>query len=127
MKRRTFIQRLFGSVGAAATGSAIAMETRSVLIQESPIAGFQFHQGDAIWPSLAVGENLVLVREASNAHDTDAVAVYFGKNQLGYVPRAENSVIAQLLDSGERVEARITSLRVEEDPSRRVSFSVFLV
>lgn len=127
MKRRTFIQRLFGGLGAAATGPAIALEQRSILLQESPIAGFQFHEGDAIWPSLAVGEELALMRENSNTHDPDAVAVYVRKKKLGYVPRAENSVIAQLLDRGERVEARITSLRVEEDPWQRVRFSVFLI
>lgn len=127
MQRRTFVQRLFGSVGAAATGAGIPVAARSVLIQTSPIAGFQFHEGDAIWPSLAVGEKLELVREAANTNDSDAVAVYFQKQQLGYVPRGENSVVANLLDRGERVEARITELRVEEDPWQRVRFSVFLV
>ena len=102
-------------------------EGGSVLIQESPIAGFQFHEGDVILPSLAVGEKLALVREAANTHDPDATAVYFRTNKLGYVPRAENSVIARLLDRGESVEAKITSLRVEEDPWQRVCFSVCLV
>ena len=116
MKRRTFFRRLFGSLGAAATGAVIATETRSVLIQESSVAGFQFHKGDAIWSSLAVGEELTLVREASNAHDPDAVAIYFHKNKLGYVPRVENSAIAQMLDRGESLEAKITRLQVAEDP-----------
>ena len=111
----------------AATGATIALEKRSVLIQESPIAGFQFHEGDAIWPTLAVGEKLALVREASNAHDPDAVAVYFQSNKLGYVPRAENSAIAQMLDRGETLEARISKLLMEEGPWERVRFTVFLI
>jgi len=127
MKRRAFFQRLFGSLGAAATGAAVAMESRSVLIQESPIAGFQFHEGDAIWPSLAVGEKLALMREATNVHDPDAVAVYFQNNKLGYVPRAENCAIAKMLDRGENLEARISKLLMEEDPWERVRFTVFLV
>ena len=127
MQRRTFIQRLLGSVGVAASGTAIAADTRSIPIQESCIAGFQFHQGEAVWASLAVGDKLVLVREVANKHDVNAVAVYFRNRQLGYVPRAENSVIAQLLDRGERLESKITALRDEEDPWRRISFSVALV
>jgi len=126
MKRRTFFRRLFGSLGAAATGAAIATESRSVLIQESPIAGFQFHQGDAIWTSLAVGEELALVREAANTHDPDAVAVYFREEKLGYVPRAENGAIAQMLDRGESLEARISRLSIDEDPWERVRFTVSL-
>jgi hypothetical protein len=127
MKRRTFFKQLFGSIGVAATGATIAVETQSVLIQESPIAGFQFHEGDAIWPSLAVGEKLALMREATNTHDPDAVAVYFQNNKLGYVPRAENSAIAQMLDRGETLEAKISGLSMEEDPSERVLFTVSLV
>jgi hypothetical protein len=127
MKRRTFFQQLFGSIGVAATGATITLKTQSVLIQESPIAGFQFHEGAAIWPSLAVGEKLALMREATNTHDTDAVAVYFQNNKLGYVPRAENSAIAQMLDRGETLEARISKLLMDEDPSERVRFTVFLV
>ena len=127
MKRRTFFKQLFGSIGVAATGATIAVKTQSVLIQESPIAGFQFHEGDAIWPSLAVGEKLALLREATNTHDPDAVAVYFQNNKLGYVPRAENSAIAQMLDRGETLEAKISRLSMEEDPSERVRFTVFLV
>ena len=127
MERRTFFQRLFGSIGATATGATIGLKTRSVLIQESPIAGFQFHEGDAIWPSLAVGEELTLMREAANTHDPDAVAVYFQNNKLGYVPRAENGAIAQMLDRGETLEARISRLLMEEDPRERVRFTVFLV
>ena len=127
MKRRTFFRRLFGSLGAAATGAAIAVESRSVLIQESPVAGFEFHEGDAIWPSLAVGAKLALMREATNSHDPDAVAVYFQNNKLGYVPRTENRAIAGMLDRGENLEARISGLLMEEDPWERVRFTVYLV
>ena len=126
MKRRTFFRRLFGSLGATVASPNIGAKDRSVLIQESPIAGFQFHEGDAIWASLAVGEELALMREATNTHDPDAVAVYFRKNKLGYVPRAENKVIAQMLDRGENLEASITKLHVTDDPWDRVRFSVFL-
>ena len=109
MKRRTFFRRLFGSLGAAATGAVIATETRSVLIQESSVAGFQFYKGDAIWSSLAVGEELALAREASNTHDPDAVAIYFHEDKLGYVPRSDarieyaTSIIKKLAnaDSGD--------------------------
>jgi len=127
MNRRTFFRQIFGSIGVAATGATIAVKTQSVLIQESPIAGFQFHEGVAIWPSLAVGEKLALMREATNTHDPDAVAVYFQNNKLGYVPRAENSAIAQMLDRGEALEAKISGLSMEEDPSERVRFTVSLV
>jgi hypothetical protein len=127
MQRRTFFRRLFGSLGAAVASPPVAAAGRSVLIQESPIAGFQFHRGDAIWSSLGVGEELKLVRESSNPHDDDAVAVYFQKEKLGYVPRSENGAVAQMLDRGESLEARISKLVTAEDPWERIRISIILV
>lgn len=126
MKRRTFFQRLFGSLGVAVASPVVVAGNRSVLIQESPVAGFQFHRGDAVWPSMTVGAPLELVREPSNSHDSSAVAVYFQKNKLGYVPRGANSAIAQMLDRGEKLSATISRLTIDEDPWQRVRFSVFL-
>ena len=127
MKRRTFFRRLFGSLGATVASPTIGAEDRSVLIQESPIAGFQFHSGDAIWSSLDVGEELTLVRESSNTHDPDAVAVYYHEDMLGYVPRGDNRAIAQMLDRGESLEARISKLLIEEDPWERIRITISLV
>ena len=127
MKRRTFFQRLLGSLGAVAVSPTIGASPRSVLIQESPIAGFQFHRGDAIWESLTAGAQLSLVREPSNAHDPDAIAVFFKDEMLGYVPRAENRAVAQMLDRGERLEASISELWLSENPRERVLMTITLV
>ncbi len=127
MERRTFIHALLGGIGAGAMTHHCRARDHSVLIQESPVAGFQFHRGEAIWPDLQVGGKVSLIRESFNRHDRDAVAVYFGNDKLGYVPRAENSAIAQMLDRGERLEAKITELVEDGDPWDRVRFSIFLV
>jgi len=126
MKRRTFFRRLFGTLGATVASPPIGAEGRSVLIQESPIAGFQFHRGDAIWASLDVGEELALVRESSNTHDPDAVAVYFHEQMLGYVPRGDNRAIAQMLDRGESLEARISKLLDDGEPWERIRITITL-
>jgi hypothetical protein len=56
---------------------------------------------------------LALVREPNNPHDANAVAIYFQKDKLGYVPRGENSAIAQMLDRGERLSGTINQLTVD--------------
>jgi hypothetical protein len=126
MKRRTFFQHLFGSLGAVVASPVVVADSRSVVIQESPVAGFQFHQGETVWPSLFVGAPLELVREPSNPHDAEAVAVYFKTKKLGYMPRAENCAVAQMLDRGENLEARIVQLSEREDPWERVRLSISL-
>ena len=70
---------------------------------------------------------LKLVREPDNIHDPNAVAVYFHEEQLGYVPRVENTAIAQMLDRGEHLEASITQLTVDENPWQRIRIGISLV
>ena len=126
MNRRRFFQSLFGSLGAVAAGPVVVAGNRSVLVQESPVAGFQFHQGEAAWPSLFTGASLSLRREPSNPHDSDAVAVYFKTKKLGYVPRTENRAVAGMLDRAENLEATVTKLSEGEDPWERIHFSISL-
>ena len=126
MNRRGFFQRLFGGLGVVAASPVVVAGNRPVLIQESPVAGFQFHEGEAAWPYLFTGAPLALRREPSNPHDSDAVGVYFKQKRLGYVPRAENRIVAGMLNRGENLEARITKLSESEDPWERVRFSVLL-
>lgn len=127
MQRRTFFKALFGGAGVAMMGSRADTQDRTILLQESPIAGFQYYRGDAIWPNLGVGKRLSLVRESFNEHDSDAVAVYFRNDKLGFVPQIENRTIAQMLDRGERLEATISRVLNESDPWERIRMRIFRV
>ncbi|MHB8766205.1 MAG: HIRAN domain-containing protein [Deferrisomatales bacterium] len=123
MNRRQFFRSLLGLAALPAATAAQARPRRLVL-QESPLAGFQFHRGEALWYRLAVGSPLALVREPRNPHDPRAVAVTFEGEKIGYVPRLDNAAVAQLLDRGEPLEARVTRLRRSRDPWERVGFEV---
>ena len=70
---------------------------------------------------------MTLTREADNRHDRNAVRVDWNGQKLGYVPRAENRAVAQALDAGEALEARVSAVRDDPDPWRRIEFEVFLV
>jgi hypothetical protein len=95
-----------------------------VVLQESPLAGFQYHRAASIWPFLSVGEQLHLKREPSNPHDRYAVAVWFKNEHLGYIPRRENRTLARLLDQGEELETTIVRLLEEENPWRKIRFRI---
>jgi hypothetical protein len=110
----------------AATPLYAAPPATRILVQSSPIAGFQFHEGKRLWDQLKVGDALTLVREPDNPHDARAVRVEWNGHMLGYVPRAENDAVARQLDRGNRLEARIVRLTKHRDPWKRVEFEVFL-
>lgn len=110
-----------------ALGFAAQAETVKLLVQNSPLAGFQFHAGEALWQRLRVGDALELIREPDNPHDARAVRVEWRGVQLGYLPRAENEAVAAAMDHGERVAGRIAALVRHKNPWRRVRIEIFVV
>lgn len=96
-------------------------------MQKSPVAGFQYHQGEAVWAQLGVGMRLDLVREADNVHDGRAVRVDWQGHKIGYLPRIDNAAVSQLLDRGERLATEIVALRTSRNPWDRVELAVFLL
>lgn len=110
---------------ALLASSAYAAEVKAnLLLQDSPLAGFQFHAGKKLWPQMRVGDRLVLVREPENAHDRLAIRVEWQGQHIGYVPRRENGDIARLMDHGVKVFARISRLAQSRDPWARVRFEI---
>ena len=119
--------RLFIVIAAFSCASlGAAQPATRILIQSSPVAGFQFHEGKRLWDQLKVGDALTLVREPDNPHDARAVRVEWNGHMLGYVPRAENDAVARQLDRGNKLEARIVRLTKHRDPWKRIEFEVFL-
>lgn len=122
------LKRVFGPLalfGLCWVISAHAQQIR-VLIQSSPLAGYQYHAGQELWEQLKVGDTLKLVREPENAHGRNAIRVEWQGRQLGYLPRVENQAIAAELDRGSKVEARIAHLREARNPWQRVLIDVFV-
>lgn len=124
MNRRAF---LAGLLALPAVPFAFAERFRPVPIQESPLAGFQYHQGPQVWAWLRVGEALRLAREPENPYDRRAVALYWNGYKLGYLPRAENAAVAHMLDHGQRLAAHIARLRESPDPWQRLRVAVDLL
>lgn len=98
------------------------MKAKKLYFTECHLAGRQYHDADEVWDKLKVGTTLVLEREEDNKHDPFAVKVVFRSLDkktdrtedylLGYIPRAENEVIANFLDMGwtEVFECRISKI-----------------
>ncbi len=95
-----------------------------ILLQDSPLAGFRYHQGRAVWNEMKVGDELALVREPDNPYDAKAIRVDWRGQKLGYVPRRENADIARIMDNGTRLVARISRLLDSRDPWQRVRFEI---
>jgi hypothetical protein len=104
---------------------ACAAEAR-IIVQQSPLAGFQYYDGKVLWDNMRVGDPLTLKREPQNPHDANAVRVEWKGQPLGYVPRRDNSDVARQMDRGAPVQARIVNLKEARNPWQRVEFEIFV-
>lgn len=97
-----------------------------IIVQQSPLAGFQYYEGKDLWNMMRIGDTLQLAREPQNPHDANAVRVLWRNEMLGYIPRRENSDVARQMDRGAPVKARIVRLKEARNPWQRIEFEVYV-
>lgn len=61
---------------------------------------------------------------SDNPFDSNATRVEWRGRKLGYVPAMENTAVAQMLDRGQTLHARITRLVSSRNPWERIRFEV---
>lgn len=105
---------------------AAAAAGKDVELINLPVAGTGYYQARQAAAWLQLEQVLTLRREANNPYDADAIEVYADGVKLGYVPRAQNAIIARLMDAGRPVEGRLTFVRIEEE-SRWVEIGMAIV
>lgn len=99
---------------------------KKVHLDNFHIAGFGYWDGCEAFEHLKVGTKLELVREADNAFDPYAVAIYYGEYKLGFVQRGHNHDISKYLDMGldDIYDVRITRISPEVHPEDQVEVIV---
>ena len=112
-------------VTAHSTWAADGVSAR-IVVQDAPLAGFVYYDGQAVWERLKLGDRLVLVRESANPHDANAIRVEWNGHMVGYVPRSDNADLARQMDHGARVEARITELQRLANGRNRISYEIYV-
>jgi hypothetical protein len=98
---------------------------QDILVLECQVAGTSHRQLQEVEPGLSSEVRLELQREPANAYDSWAVALYFGKHKIGYIPREKNEVIARLMDAGKAFFATIQA-REWKGKWLRIEVKVFL-
>ena len=125
------MRSLLSALGCAAALAAHAepsgpQPSVRLLVQSSALAGFRYAEAAQVWPHLAAGEPLDLVREPGNPHDANAVRVEWRGRKLGYVRRSENAALAWAMDRGEVLRARVSRLAEHARSRRRIEFEVYI-
>ncbi len=129
MNRRDFLKKAAAVLGALFLLLEGKRRTEAAPGPEAPlftcfVAGFQFHEGPAIIDRLRPGLALDLRREPDNPHDRRAIAVYAGPNHIGYIPRAINTIPAEMMDQGQLLAATVRAVDPEAPPWEMVKIGV---
>lgn len=111
---------------------------RRVFFKECAVAGWNFHHPEDFWDELYEGAKLVLLRERANKHDCNAVAVALAEDIggdvedfdciIGYVPRKENEMIANMMDMGwgDAFTAELTTVKNSGAYDERLRMTIYI-
>lgn len=119
MQRRHFLARLtqaltaLGVMPAFARANPYHPDTAPLHLQDCRIAGSHYYDCRAVLANVRAGDPLNLLREPDNRHDPRAIAVFWRRHKLGYLPRLDNAAAASLLDHGHMVSAEVIGV---DDP-----------
>ena len=106
-------------------GITIDILPKDILVLETIVAGTSFRKLKDVEPQLNTQVKLSLKREPDNEYDDFAIALYFEKNKIGYIPKTSNEVIARLLDAGKAFYATIEAKEWEGN-WLRIEIKVYL-
>ena len=104
------------------------MYEKGTQVDQFLIAGFQYHEGAEVLRKLKVGTKLDLVPEFDNPYDPNAIRIEYKGTHLGYVPRANNALLAQMLYYGhdDIVRCRVTQRDAKATPRDQVRVKLYL-
>ena len=93
------------------------------------IAGFTYYEGATVFSKLKIGSQLKLKLEENNRYDAKAVAIYYEKSKIGFIPRAENRIFHKLLKVGLKKNLKITIQRISpnEHPENQIQVVAHLI
>lgn len=111
---------------ACALAAPASAQQMRILVQSSPLAGFQYYGGKILWDEMREGDRLALVREPDNRHDPFAVRIEWRGAKLGYLPRSDNRDVAEEMDRGTPIAGRIGRLTTDRNPWKRVRVDVYV-
>ena len=126
---KSFIISGFGLLtakGLTKPAFTIPEEEKTTALLKCYIAGYAYYQGERVIDQLKQGCKLDLIREPENPYDNKAIAIYFKNHKLGFIPRINNKVIANIMDQKIEVFAKILKIKPENNDWDKVRVEVVM-
>ena len=91
------------------------------------ISGFTYYDGPIILKELKIGTKLKLKAELENRYDENAVAIYYKKHKIGFIPKEKNYSISKFLKQGHNpFLIIIQQVNKSEHPEQQIRVAVYI-
>jgi single-stranded-DNA-specific exonuclease len=121
-ERDEFVERIFAQSESYLRDRYATIADASSF--HTKIAGVSFEGRQDVIAGLRGGAPLQLIRQSDNPHDANAIAVFYGDLQLGFLNRNMAAHLAPSIDAGTRYRATIASLTGGAQKNRGVNIHV---
>jgi hypothetical protein len=103
-----------GLLSALNNGSlSLNVFARDIVVLECLTAGTSFRKLNSVQDELKETVELEMKREPKNEFDHFAIALWFQKTKIGYIPKDKNEVVARLMDAGKQFYATVCTKEME--------------
>ena len=102
--------------------------SREIFLLDIIVAGTTYcNKIYEVYPHLEKGLVLRMQRQPKNRHDKNAIAIYYNKVRIGWVPMELNLIISRLMDAGKAFFCRIEEVELVNDFWVKISAKIYMV
>lgn len=128
MLRSDFIKGIIGFLGLSALPASMVKQYHRYYLLQSFVRGFRFYEGLKLLDEMHEGDLLEMLREPANEYDPKAIALYFNKHKIGFIPKEDNDILSRLMDAGVvKLQAEITHLNKKAKAWENVHIGVYVL
>ena len=99
---------------------------KDISVLNTDIAGVYYQKPEKFAQDIAENDIITLKREPENKFDHLAIALYYKKIKIGYIPKAKNEVLAKLIDAGKQFSGKIIKKNNQNDYDLQLTIEVFM-
>lgn len=125
MNRGEFLRNMFGGIALSFVPKLEAKAITEQKLLQCFVAGFSYYNGPQLLDSMEIGNVIKLVREPNNKYDEKAIALYLNNQKIGFVPRIDNEVLSNIMDSNTlKLAAEISYINAKKSTWEQVEIVI---
>lgn len=125
MKRTDFLKSLGLGAGGLILPSNSFLQTKPVKIYDNYVRGLMHYDFRQVQDTVKEGDGVQLFREPTNPYDSFAIQVNIDECRLGYISAYENIVIANMLDAGVYLTAKVSQKDLKRSFTECLAIEIF--